>query len=79
MLIEPRFWDCALPPNTYRTCAFPLAFSRRSLHDSRAIALDCCFNLLSHSAMASNRRTGKESGVMVDIGSPRHMVDRSTN
>jgi hypothetical protein len=79
MLIEPRLWDSTLPPNTDRTCRFSPAFSHLPLHDPRTIALDRRFSLLSHSAMATDRRPGKESGVVVDIGGPRNMVDRSTN
>lgn len=79
MLIELRLWDCTLPPNTDRPCRFSAAFSHLSLHDPRAIALDRRFSLLSHSAMATDRRTGEESGFVVDIGGPGNMVDRSTN
>jgi hypothetical protein len=75
MLTQPRLRNRTLPPNPYRSCRPSPALPHLSLHDPGALALNCRSGLLSRSTMAAYRCAGKESGFVVDIGSPRNMVD----
>jgi hypothetical protein len=75
LLIETRLWDRTLSADTYGTCRLSPALPHLSLHDPGAPAVDRRPDLLSCSTMASYRCTWKEGGFVVDIGSPRNMVD----